>query len=130
MDYELKLNKKEKKIEIKTYNDQKQLLLVKNRIQVYMNYVRTKRSIINKNLKEKKINEYNQISNIYIDNFEKLQINQNKRWVKLMLEKNQGKSKKDSDLKSKKIKKQLNKKTKNNVNFFMVNNCGKSSNSK
>ena len=74
MDYELKLNKKEKKIEIKTYNDQKQLLLVKNRIQVYMNYVRTKRSIINKNLKEKKINEYNQISNIYIDNFEKLQI--------------------------------------------------------
>jgi hypothetical protein len=131
-DYELRINPKvQKKQELNSYSLQKKLLSINKRLNEYLKTVKEKRSIINRNEKEKKVNEMKNTNKMY---FELINYNQNKidEMMKKKLAKLKQKRKKyigrrGKDKLRKKQRKQKKKRTKVKSNYFKIYNYDQTS---
>jgi len=126
-DYELRINPKvQKKQDLNSYALQKKLLSINKRLNEYLKTVKEKRSIINRNEKEKKVNEMKNTNKMY---YELINYNQNKidemiqkKLAKLKQKRKKYIGRRGKDKLRKKQHKQIKKRTKVKSNYFKIYN--------
>ena len=126
-DYELRIKPKiKKKQELTSYSLQKKLLFINKRINVFIKSVKEKRSIIDRNEREKKVNEMKNTNKMY---YELINNDKNKRdelilkkLAKLKQKRKKFIGRRSKDKTRKKQHKQKKKRTKIKSNYFKIYN--------